>query len=123
MQNITKYEVRTKQLSQMPYTLDDIRKICSDDNIILSSHTKNRFIERNISYKDVYTAILNGEIIEEYPDDTPFPSCLICAQTDSGYIHTVISTDNTYIYIITAYRPSLDKWEKGFRSRKRGNKI
>jgi hypothetical protein len=25
-----------------------------------------------------------GEIIEEYPDDTPYPSCLILGRTASG---------------------------------------
>ena len=33
--------------------------------------------ERDISRADVKNGIMNGEIIEEYPNDFPNPSCLI----------------------------------------------
>lgn len=36
-------------------------------------------------------AIVNGEIIEEYPNDYPFPSCLILGITiKCRYLHIVV---------------------------------
>ena len=64
--------------------------------------------------------INNGEIIEQYPDDYPFPSCLILGITINGeYVHVVVSMDEGKIYLITAYKPSLDKWESNLKTRKR----
>ncbi|MCI6126973.1 MAG: DUF4258 domain-containing protein [Enterocloster clostridioformis] len=33
--------------------------------------------ERDISRIDVKNCLLKGEIIEQYPDDFPHPSCLV----------------------------------------------
>ena len=64
--------------------------------------------------------INNGEIIEQYPDDYPFPSCLILVITiNDEYVHVVVSMDDGKIYLITAYKPSLDKWESDLKTRKR----
>ena len=64
-------------------------------------------------------AIDNGEIIEQYPDDFPFPSCLILGiSVKNEYIHVVVSMNEEKIYLITAYIPTSDKWEADFKTRK-----
>lgn len=69
--------------------------------------------------KDIRYAINNGEIIEQYPDDYPYPSCLILGKTKSDeYIHIVMSDEGTMSRIITAYYPDADKWSQDFRTRK-----
>ena len=40
-------------------------------------HALERMQERDISRRDVKNRIMQGEIIEDYPDDFPHPSCLI----------------------------------------------
>ena len=52
--------------------------------------------------------IRDGEVIEDYPDDYPFPSCLILGHG----IHVVCGIGEGKAWIVTAYRPTLDKWEK-----------
>ena len=44
---------------------------------ILPLHAVKRIFERGISRNCVSELIRTSEIIESYPDDTPFPSCLI----------------------------------------------
>ena len=62
---------------------------------------------------------MNGEIIEDYPDDFPFPSCLIFGRTDDGKpIHVYMSDEGSGSRIITAYFPSLEKWQADLRTRK-----
>jgi len=41
-----------------------------------SEHALQRMILREISKKAVVDVIMKGEIIEEYLDDSPYPSCL-----------------------------------------------
>ena len=46
--------------------------------------------QRGIKIKDIRHAIMTGEIIEQYPDDYPFPSCLIFGYSvDNRIIHVV----------------------------------
>jgi len=94
--------------------IEDIRNIYTDDTIVLTEHLLTRMRQRHIRLQDIKRTIEIGEIIEQYPDDYPFPSCLISGEN----IHIVCSIGNGRLYIITAYRPSLEKWEIGFRIRK-----
>lgn len=64
--------------------------------------------------------IAEGEIIQQYEEDKPLPSCLILGMTiHNKYLHVVVSTDDEYIYLITAYYPTLDQWEDDYKTRRR----
>ena len=96
-----------------------LRKYYDEDNMLISEHAVMRFKQRDIKMKDIRYAINNGEIIEQYPDDYPYPSCLILGKTKSDeYIHIVMSDEGTMSRIITAYYPDADKWSQDFRTRK-----
>ncbi|MEH2122820.1 DUF4258 domain-containing protein [Nostoc sp.] len=47
------------------------------ENLVFSRHAIQQMFYRRISQKEVKTAISYGEVIEENPDDTPYPSYLI----------------------------------------------
>ena len=38
-------------------------------------------MERSIELTEIKQAIAKGEVIEDYPDDYPYPSCLILAKS------------------------------------------
>lgn len=68
---------------------------------------------------DIRNIVNNGEIIEQYPDDFPFPSCLICGKNDSGkVVHVCMSDEGSSSRIITAYFPDEDKWIDDYKVRK-----
>jgi hypothetical protein len=97
--------------------IEDIRACCPDDDaIVLTDHLLTRMRQRRIRLENIKNAMTNGEIIEQYPTDYPFPSCLINAEN----LHIVCSMGEGRLYIITAYRPSPDQWEIGFTKRKEG---
>ncbi len=102
----------------------DLKKIKSyynNDNVFASEHAIERCRERGIKIKDIKSCIFNGEIIEQYPDDYPFPSCLICGQSLSDkIIHVVVSDEGTASRIITAYYPDPNRWSHDYKIRKRG---
>ena len=96
-----------------------LRKYYDEDNVLISEHAVMRFKQRDIKMKDIRYAINNGEIIEQYPDDYQYQSCLILGKTKSDeYIHIVMSDEGTMSRIITAYYPDADKWSQDFRTRK-----
>jgi len=94
--------------------IEDIKIFCADDTIVLTEHLLTRMRQRHIRFEDIKNALVYGEIIEQYPDDYPFPSCLVNAEN----IHVVCSIGEKGLYIITAYRPSREQWEAGGKKRK-----
>ena len=78
---------------------------------------KGRFIPREAILSSVHTF----EIIAEYPVDKYLPSYLIYAEYEGEIIHIQIAMDleNDNITIVTAYKPTLDKWEEDFKTRRR----
>ncbi len=89
------------------------------ENIAVTKHAKARLFEREISVDDIVNAIETGEIIKQYEDDKPLPSCLILGlSVNNNYIHIVVSNDENYIYLITAYYPDIEEWNNDFKSRK-----
>ncbi len=64
-------------------------------------------------------AILNGQIIEEYENDYPYPSCLIFGTTlNKKVLHIVCGTNENEVWIITAYYPDSMEWNSDFKTRK-----
>jgi hypothetical protein len=73
-------------------------------------HSLERRIERSINTNEIEEAILNGEIIEDYPEDKYGPSCLISGLTiNERSIHVQCSLNP--VWIITCYDPSEKPWE------------
>ena len=97
-----------------------IRKVETED-FRFTIHAVERSLERNISPNDVKCAIINGQIIEEYPDDKYGPSCLIYGETEKGQIiHVQCSLEP--VWIITVYDPTLmpKEWDDSFKRRRIG---
>lgn len=103
----------------MELTLDLLQKLCTDRHIVWSVHATECMQTRGISRKDVESVILNGKIIENYPKDHPYPSCLLSGVgADKTPIHVVCGTDGSVVKIITAYFPSEDKFDHSGEKRK-----
>jgi hypothetical protein len=96
-----------------------LKELVNHNKIQWSKHTLQRMMERDITRQEVKQAILCGEIIEEYIDDKPYPSCLIFSFFEK-VLHVVVSidTDSKICYIITAYRPDLEHFEEDYKTRR-----
>ena len=100
-------------------TIELIREISDGGNIKWTKHVIRRLQERQIYREDVYNVIYHGKIIEQYPDDFPDPSCLLSGRdTKNNPLHVVISADGTILTVITAYEPTLDKFETDYETGK-----
>lgn len=87
--------------------------------LIFSGHALCRMFERSVSPIEVRAAIDTGEIIEDYPDDTPYPSFLVLGHANGKPLHIVIGYNDLAkeCYVITVYRPDPGQWENGFKVR------
>ena len=57
--------------------IDTIKQLIKDEKIRWTNHVMVRLLQRNITQSDALEALSNGEIIEEYENDYPYPSCLV----------------------------------------------
>ena len=56
--------------------INDFQAMCQIKNIVVTHHAMKRFNERGIDIDDIVHTIQTGEIIQQYINDKPFPSCL-----------------------------------------------
>ena len=99
--------------------IDILRKMNRSEKIALTKHARERLAERAITIDDIVNGIDTGEVIKQYEDDKPLPSCLVLGlSVNNKYIHIVVSNDEEYIYIITAYYPEPQLWSDDFKTRK-----
>jgi len=83
-------------------------------------HALRQMFQRRISDSDVRELLGLGIIIEEYPDDTPYPSCLVSGIINSRPLHVVMAYNNVdrEAIVITAYEPDPNVWSDQFTRRR-----
>jgi hypothetical protein len=100
----------------MTEILHNIRLCFENERVYYSQHFRREMKGEpfgQISEQDVYETVQLGEVIEEYPDDLPYPSALIFGQTKKGRpLHIVAAFDETekFAILITVYQPIPDLW-------------
>lgn len=87
---------------------------------IFRMHAIERMFQRGISHENVLAVFATGEVIEDYPTDTPYPSVLLLSVVNGRSLHAVVAYDraNSLSIVVTVYEPDPSKWEVGFRRRK-----
>lgn len=76
--------------------------------------------ERKLDVRDIESVLSTGEVIADYPDDTPYPSCLMLGIVDERPIHVVaaLEEETQTCHVITVYRPDPELWSRDFRHRR-----
>ena len=80
-------------------------------NYQLKLHAMERASIRGIDPLEIKEALLNGEIIEDYPKDKRGHSCLVYGKSQVGKdIHVLCGTAYDILWIITVYEPDTSEW-------------
>lgn len=90
---------------------------CSHRNQVLyTQHARQEMRDEpfgRIAEHEVYEALLDGEVIEDYPDDTPYASCLIFGRSRVGRPNHVVcayAPEDDRAIIVTVYEPDPGRW-------------
>lgn len=90
-----------------------IRYAIKEGKVNVTDHADEEMATDNLTLGDIYFSVMNGKVIESYPEDLPFPSCLIYGKNSwQEPVHSVWGYDeNTGIAVlITVYRPDPSRW-------------
>lgn len=88
--------------------------------LVFRVHAVERMFQQQISGEDVRRVLEDGEVINSYPDDTPYPSRLVLGRSGSRPIHVVAADDleGKVTFVVTAYEPDPDLWDPDFRRKR-----
>ena len=100
-------------------TIDAIR-LAANKKILYTQHALDEMNapDELITTAEVRHLVFFGEVIEEYPADRRGHSYLLFGVPKGRPVHVVCAPKDEYLAIITAYLPSLGKWEAGFKKRR-----
>jgi len=93
--------------------INDIIKAIRANRVRITDHADEEARADKLSFDEVFYSVFQGEIIEDYPTDRPYPSCLIYGRTFRGNpVHTVwaYNEQNGWAVLITVYRPDPTRW-------------
>lgn len=93
--------------------LEELRDAITKGDFVVTNHANTEMESDNLTLKDVIQSTQTGEVIEEYPKDLPFPSCLVFGKAKRDVpIHTVWAYDETsnIAILVTTYIPDPGRW-------------
>ena len=93
--------------------IGEIIEAIREDRVRITDHAYEEASADQLTFDEIYLSVFDDEIIEEYLDDDPYPSCLISGQTFSGNpVHSVwaYNPENGWAVLITVYRPDPSLW-------------
>ena len=93
--------------------IDDIIEAVQANKVRITDHADEEANADQLTFDEIYFSVFHGEIIEEYVNDKPYPSCLIFGKTFSGDpVHSVwaYNSENGWAVLITVYRPDPKLW-------------
>jgi hypothetical protein len=88
-------------------------------NLIFRLHALARMAQRGFDPDDIRKLLEYGRVIEEYPEDLPYPSFLVLLWLRQQPIHIVAANNDSdgETIIITVYEPDALKWNADFTRR------
>ena len=106
--------------------IEDILDAIRANRVRITDHADEEACADDLSFDEIFFSVVQGEIIEDYPGDTPYPSCLIYGDTFGGDpVHSVwaYNQDNQWAVLITIYRPDPKRWVDWRTRRRRDDPI
>jgi len=90
--------------------IEDIQRLVIEERYEITVHARERMAERGVSTEDLISLIINGEIIESYPDDFPYPSVLLLGYLSGEAFHVVAAKGRNLVKVVTVYRADEEIW-------------
>ncbi|MFZ3063820.1 MAG: DUF4258 domain-containing protein [Nitrospirota bacterium] len=100
---------------------DKLQTAIENGDIEWQRHALEQMMERGITRETVKEVLRHGEVIEDYPNDKPYPSALFLGWIRGEPFHAVAAFDalSERCFVITAYKPDLEHFESDYKTRRK----
>lgn len=92
--------------------LEKVKRKIRQGEYQFSHHAEVERENESVTVDDIKTAVINGELLEDYAHDPRGASCLVLGMMNNGrplhVVLTMLSLD--VVLFITVYIPTLPKW-------------
>jgi hypothetical protein len=89
----------------MELTIAAIKDAVRQRQFYFSAHAEEARMDDNLTAAEVLEAILNDDILEQYPDTGRGQSCLVMGFSGEQALHVVCGVRGEALVIITVYIP------------------
>lgn len=99
----------------MNVELEVIRKRVREGKYLFRSHAVVHALKEGFERRHIVDAVLQGKVIEDYPEEQRVLVCGTTMLTESAsiYLHVVCEySDDVFVEFVTAYLPDELLWEK-----------
>lgn len=107
----------------MSDAFDTIRALIAEGNVRISEHGYDELVDDGLLARELVEGVEAAEVIEDYPNYPKGPCVLVLQRTKDGrLVHAVWglpSGHTNQAVLITAYVPDTEKWEPGFKRRRK----
>lgn len=97
--------------------IEVIKELVRGDQYLYSLHAEIERKADELTFVQVEEALLNGKILEQYPDTGRGESCLVVGFAGEKPVHIVCGWRGEKIALITVYIPTppkfVDPWTRG----------
>lgn len=101
--------------------IDSLRTALARGLVYVTDHADEEANNDSLLLEEVYKSLCAGEVIEDYPTDRPYPSCLVMGHNRQNKpIHSVwaYNEDTGFCVLVTVYRPDPERWYDGYKKRR-----
>ena len=104
-------------------TFDSVRGLIAEGKVLISEHGYDELTADGLLARELVEGVEAAEVIEDYPSYPKGPCVLLLQQTQDGHsVHAVWGLPAGHTspaVLITAYVPDPEKWETGFKRRRK----
>jgi hypothetical protein len=104
-------------------TLEQIKVLVATGKVRVSDHGYDELAADGVLARDVVAGLSSAELVEDYPDFPKGPCVLVLEQDPNDEpIHAVWGIpkgETSPAVLVTAYRPSADRWTADFKRRRK----
>ncbi len=93
--------------------ISNIIEAIQNRRVRITGHADEEAQNDELTLDGIYYSVEHGEVIEDYPKDKPYPSCLIYGKSKSEEpIHSVwaYNESSLWVVLITVYKPDPKRW-------------
>jgi hypothetical protein len=98
--------------------IEALRKAVQEDRYLITVHAQQRMGLRKITHADLKLVVVNGDVVEQHPDNLPDPKALFMAYVGGEPLYVSCAFDGNCAYIVTVHRYDPDKWVDPWTRRK-----
>lgn len=101
--------------------IEDIKQALWRGLVHISDHADDEASQDALSLDEIYSSLYSAQIIEDYPTDRPYPSCLVMGySSQSKPVHSVwaYNEQTGFAVLVTVYRPDPARWYDNYTERR-----